>query len=124
MKMHRIASWIAFGGIALLTGCAGMPGGGAAGDRVGGMGDAPLPKPPPPQWQTPGPRGGVCDARPAQSAIGKQSTASVMEKARVDSGAAMARVLRPNQPVTLEFLAERLNLVVDASGRITAVRCG
>lgn len=120
MKMHRIAGWMAFGGIALLTGCAGMPGGGS----VGGMGDAPLPKPPPPQWQTPGPRGGICDAGPAQGAIGKQSTASVIEKARVDSGAAMARVLRPNQPVTLEFIAERLNLVVDASGRITAARCG
>ena len=120
MKLHRIAGWMAFGGIALLTGCAGMPGGGS----VGGMGDAPLPKPPPPQWQTPGPRGGACDAAPAQSAIGKQSTASVMEKARVDSGAAMSRVLRPNQPVTLEFNHERLNLVIDGAGRITAVRCG
>lgn len=118
MKMHRIAGWMAFGGIALLSGCAGMPGGGS----VGGMGNAPVPQPP--QWQTPGPRGGVCDAAPAQGAIGKQGTASVIEKARVASGAAMARVLRPNQPVTLEFNHERLNLVVDGTGRITAVRCG
>lgn len=115
MNMHRIAGWIALGGIALLTGCAGMPGG----SSVGGAPAAPAP-----QWQTPGPRGGVCDAAPAQGAIGKQGTASVIEKARVDSGAAMARVLRPNQPVTLEFNAERLNLVVDGTGRITAARCG
>ena len=64
------------------------------------------------------------DHHPAQSAIGKQSTASVIEKARVSSGAAMARVLRPNQPTTLEFNHERLNLLVDGTGRITAVRCG
>ena len=120
MKMHRIAGWMAFGGIALLTGCAGMPGGSSG--SSGNMGGAPVA--PAPQWQTPGPRGGVCDAAPAQRAIGKQSTASVMEKARVDSGAAMARVLRPNQPVTLEFNHERLNLVVDGTGRITAARCG
>ena len=120
MKIHRIAGWIAFGGIALLTGCAGMPGSGT----VGGTGDAPPAQPPPPQWETPGPRGGACDAAPAQRAIGKAATASVIEKARVDSGAAMARVLRPNQAVTMEFNHERLNLVVNAAGRITAVRCG
>jgi len=120
MNMHRIATWMVFGGVALLAGCAGLPGG----SPMGGSGAGSAPAPQPPQWQTPGPRGGVCDAGPAQRAIGKQSTASVMEKARVDSGAAMARVLRPNQPVTLEFNHERLNLVVDGAGRITAVRCG
>ena len=110
MSMHRIPALSACLCAALLAGCAGLPGG--------------QPAQPQPQWQTPGPRGGVCDAAPAQRAIGKQSTASVIEKARVDSGAAMARVLRPNQAVTLEFNHERLNLVVDGSGRITAVRCG
>ena len=115
---------------ALLAGCAGMPGGGM-GPGMGGTVVTPSQPgvyqpatPPPPQWQTPGPRGGACDAGPAQSAIGKQSTASVIEKARVSSGAAMARVLRPNQPTTLEFNHERLNLLVDGTGRITAVRCG
>ena len=72
----------------------------------------------------PGPRGGVCNAAPAQGVIGKQGTPSVIEKARVASGAAMARLLHPRQVVTLEFNAERLNLVVDGKGRITAVRCG
>ena len=72
----------------------------------------------------PGPRGGVCNAAPAQNILGQQGTASVTERARVLSGAAMARVLREGQVVTLEFDAERLNLVVNAQGRITAVRCG
>ncbi|MGD9551300.1 MAG: I78 family peptidase inhibitor [Burkholderiaceae bacterium] len=75
-------------------------------------------------FPSPGPRGGVCNAGPAQAVIGKQGTASVVEQARVLSGAAMARVLRQGQAVTLEFNAERLNLTVDAQGRITAVRCG
>jgi hypothetical protein len=34
------------------------------------------------------------------------------------------RTLKPNQAVTLEFNGGRLNLVVDASDRVTAVRCG
>ncbi|KRC15307.1 I78 family peptidase inhibitor [Acidovorax sp. Root217] len=95
--------------MALLAGCAGTPARPPAADTpsVG-----------------PGPRGGTCNAAPAQGAKGKQPTASTVEQARVASGAAMARVLRDNQPVTMEFNAERLNLVTDASGKITTVRCG
>lgn len=70
------------------------------------------------------PVGGKCNATPAQSFVGKDSTASVMEAARVQSGAYMARVLRPGQMVTKEYLEQRLNLVVDDKGRITAVHCG
>ena len=103
---------------ALLAGCSALPGGtgsaGSAGEK-GGAAPASL---------GPGPRGGVCNAAPAQGVIGKQGTPSVIEQARVASGAAMARLLHPRQAVTLEFNTERLNLVVDANGRITAVRCG
>lgn len=66
----------------------------------------------------------VCNAQPAQSAVGQSSTASVMESARSKSGAKIARVLRPGQMVTKEFDAQRLNLEVDGNGRILAVRCG
>ena len=70
------------------------------------------------------PLGGTCKAQPAQSAVGKNSTAKVVEAARVSAGALMARIIRPGQMVTKEFDAERLNLEVDAAGRIVAVRCG
>ena len=70
------------------------------------------------------PLGGTCNAQPAQSAVGKNSTAKVVEAARVSAGALMARILRPGQMITKEFDAERLNLEVDAAGRIIAVRCG
>ena len=95
---------------ALLAGCAAP-----VGQRATGAAD--------PQWQSPGPRGGACNAAPAQGFIGQAGTATVTEKARVASGAAMARVLRPNQATTREFNAERLNLLVDDKGRITAVTC-
>lgn len=70
------------------------------------------------------PLGGTCNAGPAQSAIGKSSTAKVVEAARVSAGALMVRILRPGQMVTKEFDPERLNLEVDAAGRIIAARCG
>ena len=70
------------------------------------------------------PLGGTCDAAPAQSFVGQNNTAKVVEAARVRSGALMVRVLRPGQMVTKEFDAQRLNLEVNAAGRIIAVRCG
>lgn len=70
------------------------------------------------------PPGGRCNAGPAQSAIGQASTARNVEAARVAAGARLARTLRPGEMVTKEFDAERLNLEVDAKGRIVAVRCG
>ncbi|MCE1193291.1 MAG: proteinase inhibitor I78 [Acidovorax sp.] len=84
---------------------------------------------PPPAGTAPAPAASpppaaLCDAGPAQSAVGQMATASVMESARVRSGAQMARVLRPGQIITKEFNAQRLNLEVDANGRILAVRCG
>jgi hypothetical protein len=49
---------------------------------------------------------------------------AVAEQARSDAGAKHVRVLKPDQRVTMEFDGERLNLEVDAEGRITSVRCG
>ncbi len=69
------------------------------------------------------PRGGRCDAGPAQAAIGKAGTARNVEAARVASGALMARTLSPGQMVTKEFDAQRLNLSLDGSGKITAANC-
>ncbi|RZJ13449.1 MAG: hypothetical protein EOO54_19995 [Haliea sp.] len=68
----------------------------------------------------PGP--GTAPAGPA--AGGLADGASVVEDARQRSGSYMARVLRPNQAVTMEFNAQRLNLDVDSAGVVTRVRCG
>ena len=77
----------------------------------------PLASPPPPPAS-------ACDAAPAQYALGRPQTAPLVEEVRQKSGAHMARILRPNQVVTMEFLADRVNVVVDAENRIMAVRCG
>lgn len=83
------------------------------------------PAPPAPSGSAPaGPSAGVCNAQGAQFAVGKTAGASLVEDARQRSGSYMARVLRPNQVVTMEFNAQRLNLDVDAAGVVTRVRCG
>ena len=66
----------------------------------------------------------ACDDSQAQWAIGKKVTDADIEQARKDSGAESARTLKPNQPVTLEFNGNRLNLDVDDTGVVTAIRCG
>ena len=66
----------------------------------------------------------LCNTQAAQFAVGKNSTGSVVESARVRSGAQMARIVRPGQMLTKEFDAQRLNLEVDGTGRIVAARCG
>ena len=69
-----------------------------------------------------------CDAGAAQWAVGKTNTSQHVDEARRRSGALMARVLRDGQsssPVnSQEFDVERLNLKVDATGRIIAATCG
>lgn len=87
------------------------------------QGQAPAATPLPPQPRAQAPEG-LCNAQPAQAAVGQSSTASVVESARARSGARMVRILRPGQMVTKEFDTQRLNLEVDANGRILAVRCG
>lgn len=96
--------------LAALTLIAGCSGTGPFGNARPGSGEVPV--------------GGICDTQPAQWAVGQPSTAKAVEDARVRSGALMARVLRPGQMVTKEFNAQRLNLEVDAGGRIVTARCG
>lgn len=66
----------------------------------------------------------ACDDSQAQWAIGKKVTDAEVDQARKDSGAQTARTLKPDQAVTMEFLANRLNLTLDEAGLVTAVRCG
>ena len=38
--------------------------------------------------------------------------------------AAGTRVIHPGQPVTMEYLAGRLNILIDHKGRISSLTCG
>ncbi|MES2186655.1 MAG: I78 family peptidase inhibitor [Pseudomonadota bacterium] len=93
----------------LLAGCAGM--------RAG-----PMAPPVPDPTEAPG---GTCDAVNAQFTLGKTVDERLGEEARVRSGARLVRVLRPGQVLPPEpDRPARLNLEVDATGRITRARCG
>jgi hypothetical protein len=65
-----------------------------------------------------------CDAKAAEFAIGKQASPQLLEQARARSGAQNARILKPNDMVTLEYRSDRLNLNTDAQLVINRVNCG
>lgn len=83
----------------------------------------------PPAAPTPDPAPGMvdtkahCEASKAAGAIGQAPSAKVAEDARIQAGADMVRTLRHDQPITKEYRVGRLNLVLDASGRIASVNC-
>ena len=56
--------------------------------------------------------------------IGKKATPDKVEQARKRSGAHNARVLRPDDVMTLEYRSDRLNLNTDDNLVITRVNCG
>lgn len=67
---------------------------------------------------------GRCEASGASFTIGKVASAELLEQARKASGAQLARILKPNDAVTLEYRSERLNLHADDKGLISRVNCG
>ncbi|MBD8493013.1 I78 family peptidase inhibitor [Pseudomonas syringae] len=72
-----------------------------------------------------GPAGdGRCDASGAQAAVGKQATFELLNQVRTQSGAMDARILGPNDMVTLEYRSERVNVNTDAAGKVIRVNCG
>lgn len=96
----------------LMSSCAAGPSTSQADDTPGGSSG--------PRSATPG----ICDASRAQFAVGRPVSQALVEEARVAAGAGVARVLLPDQPITLEYSAARLNLEVDRRGVVIAVRCG
>ena len=76
-----------------------------------------LPQPSPPTTAS-------CDATQAQFAIGNAENDQLLERARVAAQAAVARFLRPNEPITMEFLASRLNLNLTERGIVESTSCG
>jgi Peptidase inhibitor I78 family len=67
---------------------------------------------------------GACDAAKARWVVGRPGDAALLEKARSDAGAKIARLLTPGQMVTMEYSAERLNLRVNDQGVVESVNCG
>ena len=77
---------------------------------------------PPPQPIPPASRD--CNAAAAQRLIGRQQSPELIREAQRRAGAGAVRVLRPGQMVTMEYRADRLNIRVDAQGKVLAITCG
>lgn len=67
---------------------------------------------------------GTCDAQAASYAVGRPATSALQSELITKTLAKTLRVVRPGEVLTQEFSSQRLNLEVDAGGRIAAVRCG
>ena len=67
---------------------------------------------------------GQCDAELARWAIGQAATGEVVERIRIDTHSQVARVIRPGQPVTMDYSAARVNVHVNERNAITGVTCG
>ncbi|MFV3332392.1 I78 family peptidase inhibitor [Pseudomonas sp. NY15437] len=78
----------------------------------------------PPAADNPPAMTGTCNAKAVQSIVGKIVTPTLTEEARRDAGAAVARVLTPHQPVTMEYNSQRLNIDVDDNQVVKQVSCG
>ena len=65
-----------------------------------------------------------CEAKAAEFTIGKKASPELLEQARVRAGAQNARILKPNDMVTLEYRSDRLNLNTDDNLVITRINCG
>lgn len=67
----------------------------------------------------PEPAPDACGASGAQGLVGLDESVLATMKFRQP-----VRVLRPGMAVTMDYSAERLNIEVDAAGRIIRVSCG
>ena len=75
---------------------------------------------------SPGPESAApeCDAARAQHLIGRQQSEQVAGEALRLTGARALRWLPPGTMVTMDYRADRLNIDLDAAGKITSLRCG
>lgn len=67
---------------------------------------------------------GACNAGPAQQYVGRTADDATVQAAIRASGAAQSRVIDADTMVTLDFREDRVNLWLDAAGKIERITCG
>jgi hypothetical protein len=67
----------------------------------------------------PEPANDTCDAANYATLIGQPSTA--LERVLLMG---KVRVIRPNQPVTMDFWPDRINFMIDENEQIARITCG
>lgn len=64
-----------------------------------------------------------CTSEMAESAIGQKVSPALVEEYRRKANAKLARALRPNDVITMEYNPQRLNLRVDEQDIVISVNC-
>jgi Arc/MetJ family transcription regulator len=67
---------------------------------------------------------GRCNAEAVQHLVGQRITTEMAEEAREQAGAEHLRVTQPNQPVTMDYNSQRLNIDIDEDDIILRLSCG
>ena len=115
-------SLVALAAMLALGACSTSPGDAAAQAQAAQAGNdviAPAPVP------GPADAAAQCDADAAQSYIGQDASEATVAEAKAAAGATGAvRVIKPGQPVTMDFRADRLNVEVDDGNAIVRITCG
>lgn len=79
---------------------------------------------PPAGAETPVKGEGVCDASKARKLIGRTPTRAVRSEALRLTGARTLRRVPKDGVITMDYREDRLNLHLDAAGRIERINCG
>ena len=72
----------------------------------------------------PPPLSGQCRADHLGDLVGRPADAALGADAMQRSGAARLRWIRPGDMVTMDYSAQRLNVHLDAQGRVERFACG
>jgi hypothetical protein len=73
---------------------------------------------------TPAPAQCAADQALVRAFAGQVYTAELGAAMQRRAGAARLRAVRPDSVVTMDFRTDRLNVQLDAAGRVTGARCG
>jgi hypothetical protein len=65
----------------------------------------------------------ACQSTTLSWTLGKTADETLVRRAQLEATAKYVRVLRPGQMVTMEYVDDRLNLHVDADGKVTSYTC-
>ena len=66
----------------------------------------------------------TCNADAATRYVGQPASEATVDAVRKATGATLVRSLKPGQAATMDYRAERVNVVQDAAGNIERITCG
>ena len=65
-----------------------------------------------------------CNAEAASWAMGHAVSDDIVERIRIETGSQSVRVIRPGQPVTMDYRGDRVNIKLNERDAIVGISCG